>query len=146
MPIIERSPIAQIPQDQLQCFMHNDPMTATRHAFDLSLLARHSDRIEQDMAATIEKHIDGGNFAGAMHLDIVIALSLSCRLRLDALLACELGVTRSALLKLCEAGAIALATRKAIRTPAFDGQRIRIDLAKARGCGIDPDKLRKQAT
>ena len=126
--------------------MHNDPVTAVRHAFDLSLLARHSAQIEQDMATAIEKRIDGGNFTDATYLDIAIVLGLSCRLRLDALLARELGVTRSALLKLCEAGAIVLASLKAIRTPAFDGQRIRIDLAKARQCGIDPDTLRKQAT
>jgi hypothetical protein len=146
MPIVERCPVVHIPPDQLQRFMHNDPMTAIRHAFDLSLLARHSDQIEHDMATAIEKRIDGGNFADATYLDIAIVLSLSCRLRLDALLARELGVTRSALLKLCEAGAIVLTSLKAIRAPAFDGQRIRIDLAKTRQCGVEPDKFMKQAT
>lgn len=146
MPIIERCPGAQIPPEQLRRFMRNDPETAARHAFDLSLLARHSGQIDQDIAATVERHIEGGNFADATHLEISIALRLPCRLRLDALLARELGVTRSALLRAHETGAITLASRKALRAPAFDGQRIRIDLAKATRCGIDLDKLRTRAT
>lgn len=146
MPIIERFPAALIPSDQLQCFMRNDPVTATRHAFDLSLLARHSDQIDQSTAATIEKDVDGGNLADAVYLEIAIALSLPCRLRLDALLARELDVTRSALLRAYEAGMITLASGKAMHGPAFDGQRIRIDLSKARHWGIDLDRLLKQAT
>ena len=146
MPIVERFPVAHIPSDQLQCFMHNDPVTAIRHAFDLPLLARHSDQIDQDMAVTIEKRVDGGDFADATCLEIAIALGLPCRLRLDALLARELGVTRGALLRARETGVIMLASRKALRAPVVDGQRIRIDLSKARCWGIDLDKLMKQAT
>lgn len=146
MPIIERRPIAQFPPDQLRSFTHNDPVTAARHAFDLPRLARHSGQIDQDMAVTIEKRIDGGNFADIMCLEIAMALSLPCRLRLDALLARELGVTRGSLLRSYEAGVIMLASHKALRAPAFDGQRVRIDLSKARRCGIDPDKLMQQAT
>lgn len=146
MPIVERFPVAHIPPDQLQSFLRNDPVTATRHAFDLSLLARHSVQIDQDMAVTVEKHIDASNFADAAYLEIAIALSLPCRLRLDALLAREIDVTRSALLRAYEAGVVTLDSRKAMRAPAQDGQRIRIDLSKARRWGIDLDKLMKQAT
>lgn len=144
MPIIERCPITQIPPDQLRAFMRNDPAAATRHAFDLSLLARHNAQVSHDTAATIEKHIHGGNLTDAAWLEIAITLSQPCRLRLDVLLARELGVTRGSLLRACEAGVIVLASRKALRAPAFDGQRVRIDLSKARRCGIDPDKLAKQ--
>lgn len=146
MPIVERRPITRMPSDQLQCFMRNDPATATRHAFDLSLLARHSDQIDQSTVATIEKDVDGGNLAAAVYLEIAIALSLPCRLRLDALLARELDVTRSALLRAYEAAVITLASGKAMRAPVFDGQRIRIDLSKARHWRIDLDRLLKQAT
>jgi hypothetical protein len=146
MPIIERFPIAHIPPDQLESFTHNDPVTAARHAFDLPRLARHSGQIDQDMAVTIEKRIDGGNLADTMCLEIVMALSLPCRRRLDALLARELGIARSALLGAYDGGAIALASRKAMRAPVFDGQRIRIDLSKARHWGIGLDKLMQQAT
>lgn len=133
MPIVERCPVARIPPDQLHAFMHNDPVAAARHAFDLQRLARHSDRIDQDSAATVERRIDGG-CAGATCLEISIALSLPCRLRLDALLARELGVTRGALLRAHEAGAVTLVSRKALRAAAFDGQRVRVDLEGLRRC------------
>jgi len=133
MPIVERCPVARIPPEQLQAFMHTDPVAAARHAFDLQRLARHSDHIDQNPAATVERRIDGG-CAGAPYLEISIALSLPCRLRLDALLARELGVTRSALLRAHETGAVTLVSRKALRAPAFDGQRIRIDLEGLRRC------------
>jgi hypothetical protein len=141
MPIVARCPVTQIAPAQLQCFMHNDPVTAARHAFDLSLLARHCDQIEQDIAATVARHIDGGDLANAACLEIVIVLGLPCRLRLDTLLARELGVTRSALLRAYDAGAITLGSRKVLRAPAFDGQRIRIDLSKAEHWGIEPDRI-----
>ncbi len=146
MPIVERCPVARIAPEQLQCFMRNDPATAARHAFDLSVLGRHSDQIDHDVAATVERHVEDGSFAAAAHLEICIALNLPCRLRLDGLLARELGVTRSALLKALDTGAITLASRKALRASAFDGQRIRIDLSQATRCGIDPDALRASAT
>lgn len=146
MPILERSPIAGIAPEQLHAFMHNDPAVAARHAFDLALLARHSDRIDQDAAATIEKQEQVGDLAQAAGAEIVLVLGLPCRLRLDGLLARELGVTRSALLTAYEAGVIALASPKALRAPAFDGQRIRVDLARAPQCGIYPARLWKQAT
>jgi hypothetical protein len=146
MPIVERRPITRMPSDQIQSFIRNDPAAAARHAFDLALLARYCDQIDQDVAVAVQKRVESGNLADAVYLEVAIALSLPCRLRLDALLARELDVTRSALLRAYEAGVIMLVSRKAIRAPAFDGQRIRIDLSKARLWGIDLDRLLKQAT
>jgi hypothetical protein len=146
LPIVAHTPVAHMPPDQLQAFLRNDPATATRHAFDVSILARHSDRIDQDMAVVVEKQIEVGSFADATCLEIVLALSLPCRLRLDALLARELGVARSALLRAHEAGMVTLESRKAMRASVFDGQCIRIDLSNAKDPGIDLDELKKRAT
>lgn len=145
MPILERCPIAHIPPDRLQSFIHNDPAAAAHHAFDLSRLARHSDRIDQDTAVRVEKRTDGGSIAGAACLEIILALSLPCRLRLDGLLARELGIARNAILRAHEAGALTLmpASRKVLRAPVRDGQQIRIDLSTAGRWGIEPDRTWK---
>jgi hypothetical protein len=60
----------------------------------------------------------------------------------------ELGTTRGALLRAYEAGVFLLTQgpRKAMRAPAFDGQRIRIDLSKARHWGLEIDRFCKPAT
>ncbi len=146
LPIVERCPVARIPPDQLHAFMHNDPVAAARHAFDLARLALYCAQVEQDMAAAVDKQIDGGELADATCLEIVMALSLPCRLRLDVLLARELHVTRNAILRAHESGAIALDSPKALRAPVFDGQRVHLDLAQARRWGIDVSKLRNGAT
>lgn len=148
MPIVERRPIAHMPPDQFQSFICNDPAAAARHAFDLSLLARHSDQIGQDATVAVQNRIDSGSFDDAVCLEIAIALNLPCRLRLDRLMARELGITRSALLRACEAGVFGLTQdlHKAMRAPVLNGQRICIDLAKAKHWGIQMSKLRKSAT
>ncbi len=147
MPIVERCPIARIPPERLHSFIHNDPELAIDHAFDLARLARHSDRIDHDMTMTVRRCIDSGVATCAAGLEILIALSRPCRPRLDALLAHELGVTRGRLLNAYEAGAFELTpvTAKAMRGPALDGQKIRIDCAAAKHWGIDPDRVWKPA-
>lgn len=143
LPILERCPVARIPPDQLQSFLRNDPAAATRHAFDLSRLARHSGQIDQDGAVTVEKEIDGGGRVDAGWLEIALMPTLPCRLRLESLLAQETGVARRALSAAYDAGALRLdpASRKGLRAPVRDGQLLRIDLPQARLRGIDPDKF-----
>lgn len=147
MPVVERCPVARIPPEDLDSFLHNDQAAATQHAFDLSRLARHSDRIDHDTTMTVERRIVSGEAADGATVEILIALSRPCRPRLDLLLAHELGVPRSRLAKAHEAGVLELApvTPKAMRAPALDGQRIRIDLAGAAQWGIDPDMIWKPA-
>lgn len=147
MPVVERRPVTRIPPEDLHSFLQNDPTAATQHAFDLSRLARHSDRIDHDTTMTVERRIVSGEAADAASVEVRIALSRPCRPRLDLLLAHELNVTRSRLLNAYEAGALELApvTPKAMRAPAFDSQLIRIDRAKAAQWGIDPDRFWKTA-
>lgn len=148
MPILERRPVAGIPPEQLHAFIRNDPAAALRHAFDLARLARHGDQLDHDTALHVQKRVDDGGNPGAAHLEIVLVLSLPCRPRLDALLAQELGMSRGALRKLYEAGGLALApaSRKALRTPLRDGQRIRLDLSQARRWGLEPDRIWQPAS
>jgi hypothetical protein len=64
----------------------------------------------------------------AAAVEIALALASPCRIRLDRLLATELGVTRSQLQVLHDRGALR-ATRKALRSPIVDGQTVSIDLS-----------------
>lgn len=129
-PILERQSVGSIPPHELHAFAINDPAAATRHAFDLDRLARHSNRLEQDPAINIDKRLTCGDPRAVTSLEITIALVLPCRMRLDGVLSRELRVPRSLLHAAHESAALSVtpAARKALRSPIVDGQRIWLDL------------------
>ena len=138
MPILERVTIGDIAPDEFQAIARNDPALAARHAFDRERLAHHSSRVENSSGVTIHKSLRGEYRHGATIIEIALAFALSCQIRLDRLLSSELGVTRSRLRALHDCGALRLsqAGRKALRSPAADGQSIAVDL---RGGAVHPE-------
>ncbi len=130
LPIFERVGVGEIAPDAFDAIARNDPAFALRHAFDRTQLVRHG-FIEGSPDVSIYKSHDEGRALGVATLVITLALALPCGLRLDRLLTRGLGLTRTQLGRLHDAGLLRLApsTRKALRNPAADGQTIAIDLA-----------------
>jgi hypothetical protein len=122
--------VNQIAPDVFDAIARNDPALALRHAFDRTWLLRHG-VIEEQPEVSICKSKHGGCAFTASSISITLALVLPCGLRLDRLLASGLGLTRTQLGRLHDAGLLCLAplSRKALRNPAADGQTIAIDLA-----------------
>ena len=130
LPIFERVGIGEIAPDAFDAIARNDPAFALRYAFDRTWLLRHG-VIEEQPGVSIRKSKHGGCAFTASSISIALALALPCGLRLDRLLAGGLGLTRTQLGRLHDAGLLRLtpSTRKALRNPAADGQTIAIDLA-----------------
>jgi hypothetical protein len=130
LPVFERVGIGEIAHHAFDAIARNDPAFALRHAFDRTWLLRHG-VIEEQPGVSICKSKHDGCALAASSISITLALALPCGLRLDRLLTRGLGLTRTQLGRLHDAGLLRLAPspRKALRNPAADGQTIAIDLA-----------------
>jgi len=130
MPILERVAIGDIAPDEFRAIARNDPAFAARHAFDGERIARHTSRVEDSSGVAIRKSLCGEYRHDATGIEIALVFALPCRIRLDRLLSGELGLTRGQLRALHDCGALRLSqsSRKALRSPAAEGQSIAIDL------------------
>jgi hypothetical protein len=138
LPVFERVAVGDLAPDEFQAIARNDPALAFRHAFDRNRLARHTNRVEESPAIAVRKTPQSECWDGAGTIEIFLALAYPCQVRLDRLLARELGVTRGHLRLLHDHGTVKLSqpSRKALRALAADGQSLVIDL---RASAIHPD-------
>jgi hypothetical protein len=130
-PIFERRLASDIPADDLAALRAGDPAYVRRLAFDLDALRRKTAVIEQSDAVNVEK-VTLAAPAGWSVLDIAFVLPEPVGLRLDRLLAGELGITRSRIATLDLGKRLALSAGASLKRPPRDGLRITLDLA-----GID---------
>jgi hypothetical protein len=129
LPIHERVAIDDITPDTFQAIARNDPALARRYAFDRERLAHHGLQVQESVAIAVRKVPRNGHQENAPLVEIALALSSPCRIRLDRLLSGELGISRSQLCTLHERGALRASHRaKPLRAPIVDGQLIAIDL------------------
>ena len=129
LPIHERVAIDDIAPDTFEAIARNDPVLAQRYAFDLAHLTRHGLRIEESTAMAVRKVLLNGRQEDAALIEIVLALSSPCRIRLDRLLSSELGITRNQLRTLHECGVLHVShAAKPLRSPIVHGQRVSIDV------------------
>jgi hypothetical protein len=129
LPIHERVAIDDIALDAFQAIARNDAALARYYAFDRARLARHGLRVEESAAVAVRKVAQNGRQEDAALIEIEIALSVSCGIRLGRLLSSELGITRSQLRTLHEHGALrASHATKPLRSAIVDGQSIAINL------------------
>jgi hypothetical protein len=137
LPIHERIAIDDIAPDTFQAIAHNDPAVAQRYAFDRARLARYGLQVEESCAVAVRKVLRNGRQEDAALIEIALALSSPCRIRLDRLLASKLGISRNQLRTLHERGALrASGAARPLRSPIADGQCVSIDL---RNGAINPD-------
>ncbi|MGH6882281.1 DUF1062 domain-containing protein [Hypericibacter sp.] len=129
-PVLERCPVNGIEPAILHALTENDAALAWRHAFDLTRLGRHSSQIESFAELSVEKQLLSPRDGVATHAEIAIAAPYDCGVRLDKLLASELGLSRSAIERLADGKALSVlpANRRALKQMVRDGQRITIDV------------------
>ena len=122
--IFTRSSPDTIGADLYQRFVCNDQTTAWQYAFDRSLLRRCGVHVEDDVEVAVAWTGSAGPSPHERHIRIV--MSYPCSIRLDKLLARELCVSRSCLLRWFKTGLVQIhpADKQALRKPVRDGQLI----------------------
>lgn len=109
----------------------NDPALARRHAFDVVALRNRVGRVDEFPDVAIRKEALDGRPEKTTALEVQLELEMPTSLRLDRLLANELGISRSRLQAWEGKRLLVVAPdgAKALRRPAREGTVIRIDLA-----------------
>jgi hypothetical protein len=128
--ILERCNRRDIEPARLAALENNDPALARRHAFDVVALRSRAGRVEEFAEVAVHKQRLGDARENATALELYLGLEMPTSLRLDRLLASELGISRSRLQALEERRLLVVDRdgAKALRKPARDGTTIRIDL------------------
>ncbi|TPM28740.1 DUF1062 domain-containing protein [Mesorhizobium sp. B2-3-4] len=129
--IFERCNRRDIEPALLAALESNDPGLARRHAFDITALRNHVGRVEEFSEVAVRKQVTGEANDAATALELRLGLDMPTALRLDRLLAGELGISRSRLQALEERRLLVVDPEgsKALRKPAREGTTLRIDLA-----------------
>jgi hypothetical protein len=125
-PVHERRPVGALDPTELDALMRNDPDLAARHG---QAAMRSSPGAAAENDPTLHLAILEPATDATRVIEIVISAA-GASLRLDRLLAQTLALGRREIEALDEAGVMTALPvgRKALRRPAIDGQRIRIDL------------------
>jgi hypothetical protein len=92
-PLFERRSVSELGASELDAFARHDPGAVWRYAFDVARLRPHVIRVDADVRVRVERtplELEG---VPCIHFDV----PFPCDIRLDRLLARELGISRSAL-------------------------------------------------
>ncbi len=133
-PIFERLNIREIEPRTLTALQSNDPLWLQAEAFDLDALRRKAQRIDEFPECSIAKDILCET-RDATHLEIELMVPLPASLRLDRLLASELGLSRTRLQALHDRGALRIASGQAdsLRRRIRSGIVVVLDLSEKVG-------------
>lgn len=119
-PLFERCSVGEIGSAQLDGFARHDPATVWRYAFDIARLRPHVIKVDTEVRVQVERtQLDCEAVLDAglrIHFDV----PFPCDIRLDRLLAAELGVSRSALER-----SVPAEHRRTLRRSVRDGQTVR---------------------
>ncbi|MER9965848.1 DUF1062 domain-containing protein [Mesorhizobium sp. M0060] len=129
--VLERCSRRDIEPALLQAFESNDSALARRHAFDVVALRSRIGRVEEFPEAVVHKEVLGDRPENTTALELHLRLEMPTALRLDRLLANELGISRSRLQVWEEKRLLAVGPdgAKALRRPARAGTAIRVHLS-----------------
>lgn len=114
LTVMERAAPEVIGASRLEAFLQNDPAAAWSCAFDGMSLRRAGARVEPSTPVRVERDASPEGRA-----TVRLELPLPVQIRLDRLLAQELGIPRSRLPAL-------VVTTRALRRPVFDGQVVEL--------------------
>lgn len=92
-PLFERRPVSELAASELDGFARHDPAIVRRYAFDITRLRPHVIRVDADVRIRVERTPLESQDMRCIQFD----LPFPCDIRLDRLLAAELGISRSAL-------------------------------------------------
>lgn len=132
--ILERQNRHDIEPALLAALESNDPALARRFAFDAAALRNRAGRVEESPDVTIRKELLDGEPEHADALALELRPEGTTPLRLDRLLAGELGLSRSRLQALDDRRRLTMDGAKALRKPVRVGVAVRIDLAGEADC------------
>jgi hypothetical protein len=129
--ILERCNRRDIEPALLGALESNDPALARRHAFDAAALRSRVGRVEEFSEVAVRKRVLDGSPYDATTLELLLELETTTSLRLDRLLANELGISRSSLRSWEEKRLLVITPdgARALRKPAREGAAVRIDLS-----------------
>lgn len=130
-PILNRRRVGDVDPDFLAALQANDPVLARRLAFDVEDLRRKQKRIEEFADVLVRKEAISEGIT-PRQLEIHLAVAEPTALRIDRLLATELGLARRRILALTEQGRLDVSPDgpRALRRPARDRVRLALDLSK----------------
>ncbi|RUT91066.1 DUF1062 domain-containing protein, partial [Mesorhizobium sp. USDA-HM6] len=129
--ILERRNRRDIEPALLTALESNDPAFVRRYAFDAVALRTRIGQIEEFPDVTVRTELLDGSPESAAALWLELRLDAATPLRLDRLLAGELGISRSTLQGWEEQKRLIIepGNAKALRKPARNGTAVRIDLS-----------------
>ncbi|MDB5553410.1 MAG: hypothetical protein JWL86_3394 [Rhizobium sp.] len=131
--LFERRNVRDIDPVTIEALQSNDPNWIRGRAFDLSALGRFAKRIDAFADCLVHKSVTG-EAEGWDVLRIDLAVPFTAGLRLDRMLATELGLSRSRLQALHETESLRIEPdqKQALRRPVRDGSRITLNLGYGR--------------
>ncbi len=128
-----RRNVRSIDPDLLHALRTNDPEWTARLAFDLDDLRRSAEKVEEFGNVEVRKSVISGDPHCAAKMEIHLTAPTKTSLRVDRLLASELGLSRSRIQTLRDKGRLtASADQLFLRRPAKDAMRIVVDLSGER--------------
>lgn len=127
-PIFERMAVRKIDPAVLQALQSNDPHHAEAVAFDLHQLRRCAPNVEEAADVEVHKQVLRQDDRAWSRLDIVFALPVATCVRMDRVLAQELGISRTKVQELAKVGHLCAGanTRRQLRKPVRDGMHVTI--------------------
>ncbi|SFK31216.1 hypothetical protein SAMN04488518_10424 [Pseudovibrio ascidiaceicola] len=129
-PIIERRNRKQIAPNLLGALQINCPEQVKRYAFDKTGLPAVAASREGETSIAVHKHIVEGTVQDWTDLEITLNAAVPVNLRLDRLLAQELGISRNVVKQLARRGALLDGNDEALqlKKPARHGTLIYVQL------------------
>ena len=149
-PLFERRNVRDIDPPFLHALQTNDPDLVRRAAFDVDGLKARSERIEEFAAVDVHKQVLSEGSEPLARIEITLAVPMPTCLRVDRLLASQLGMSRTQVQELQSGGRLAVSPQGArmLRRPIRDEMRVSIEVSvegdhadlatAARGCDVQP--------
>lgn len=119
-PLFERRTVSELGA-QLDAFTRHDQAAVWRYAFDVARLKPHVIKVDTDVRVQVERTALECDTVPLGHLCIHFDVPFPCDIRLDRLLASELGISRSSLER-----RVSAEQRDALRKRVRDGQVYRL--------------------
>jgi len=96
LPLFARRPVGEL-APALDDFARHDPATVWMYAFDIARLRPHVIRVDSDVRVQIARTPLAAQTEASGHICIDFVVPFACDIRLDRLVAVELGISRSTL-------------------------------------------------
>jgi hypothetical protein len=130
-PLFERRNIRDIDPMSLRALQTNDPDFVRRIAFDVEGLRRWSERVEEFATGDVQKHVQSKNSEPLARIEITLVASMPTCVRVDRLLASELGISRARIQELQTSGRLTMSPHGArmLRRPVRDQMCVALEVS-----------------